>query len=283
MKRLSILLGIVCLSLQIAVAQKADRGSGVGDGPRVSRDFMNEVRAVRAAGSNSAKAVNAVSPADVGEADSFGRNARFLGTAGSGAVFIDDTCDPVIMFGPGGAFGPDDQCVIVTNPNAGPFTTVTLSDVARINLPKDAASNIVYMVNNHTINWTFQNALAVNFAARIVYIPEITIESVALNDPAAINPQTGLPMNGSYTTGGSGTKSFTDTLFPNTPGQSYIESYSRANTAGLSRAFWAANGLPNNVINELFKKPMTIRLNVRLTFRGVAAGQFLYSARLFGD
>jgi hypothetical protein len=38
--------------------------------------------------------IEAVSAADVGEPDSFGKNALFLGIAQSGIVIIDPTCDP---------------------------------------------------------------------------------------------------------------------------------------------------------------------------------------------
>lgn len=89
-------------------------------------------------------------------------------------------------------------------------------------------------------------------------------------------------MNGSYTTTGLGTKSVSRTLAPNSV-DIQTESYSRANTNGLSRTFWAAIGLPNSVIDELYRKPMTIRLNVTVRARRAESGLFIFSTRLLAN
>ena len=45
--------------------------------------------------------------------------------------------------------------------------------------------------------------------------------------------------------------------------ENVLDRYSLAATRGLARSLWSDLGLPNNVINQLYKKPMTIKLNLR--------------------
>src|SRR5689334_20931326 len=63
--------------------------------------------------SNSKTIGLAVTAADVGEPDSFGRNALFLGIATGGVIIIDPTCDPADI----GPLGPDDRCIIEADPS----------------------------------------------------------------------------------------------------------------------------------------------------------------------
>jgi len=219
----------------------------------------------------------AVTAADVGEPDSFGKNALFLGVAGGGTVLIDPTCDPADI----GTLGPDDHCVAVPDP-AVPVPPTVFNDIARITIPGKSVSNIVYQISNHTISYDMFNSGASAAQGRMSYVPSITIESDALNDPSLIDPNTGLPFNGSFTTSGIGTYSVNQTLAPGA--SSFLtHSYTRANTIGLSRTFFAGLGLPSNVIDQIYKKPMTIRLNVRITSRYVDFATILFSARFLGN
>jgi hypothetical protein len=279
MKNLFILITVICAGVLPIEAQKSDSKADKLEIAEMRKELVRDMR--NEASRSGDLAASLVSEGDVGEVDSFDKNVKFMGTASSGVIYVYSSCDPAILLSDlGVTLGADDRCLAATNPAV--TTTVIFDDVARINLPAKATSNIVYMINNHTINWQFENTSVGNVSAAMSYSPRITIESIALNDPAAINPDTGLPMNGSYTTTGNGTKSITQTLvqaeFAN-----FVESYSRANTTGLSRSFFAALGLPNSVINELYKKPMTIRLGARLSVRNVPFGQYVYTARFLGN
>jgi hypothetical protein len=114
------------------------------------------------------------------------------------------------------------------------------------------------------------------------YSPRITIESVALTDPAAIDPGTGLPMNGSYTTAGSGTKAQSKSIEAGFL-ESQVDSYSRANTIGFSREFFRQLGLSEAIITRLFRNPVTIRLGMRVSVRNVPFGLYTYTARILGE
>ena len=219
----------------------------------------------------------AVTAADVGEADSFGKNALFLGIAQSGIVLIDPTCDPNDI----GTLGPDDHCITVADPTVAVPST-EFDDIARITIPGKSVNNIVFAISNHQLSFDLVNSSASPVQGRISYVPSVTIISDALNDPSAIDPNTGLPMSGSFTPTGLGTYSTNETL---APGASRLlnHSYSRANTLGFSRTFFAGLGLPNNVIDQLYKKPMTIKLNVRVSSRYVDFATILFTARFLGN
>jgi hypothetical protein len=273
MKNLIIMAAVLCCSVQIGWAQ---RGAARSDSKETRETRQEMLRDVAEARAQAGQQANAPAPVGtLGEPDSFGKNALFLGTVSAGVIYVDHDCDPATL-----PLGPDDRCLTVPDPTV--TTSATYTDLGRITIPGKMVSNVIYMINNHNTNWIFQNSTASNASGRMTYTPTITIESDALNDPAAIDPNTGNPMNGSYTTAGNGSKSMVETLFPGYAA-THLEAYSRANTVGLSRTFFAALGLPTSVINQLYKKPVTIRLGAIVTVRYVTFGDFLYSARLLGN
>jgi hypothetical protein len=220
----------------------------------------------------------AVSADDVGEPDSFGKNAQFLGIAQSGIVIIDDTCDPNEI----GPLGPDDHCIQKSDPALDQGTGITINNIARITIPGKSTSNIVYAIANHTVSAALLNQGPNPELARFFYTPSVTLESEVLNDPTLIDPTTNLPYNGSFTTTGLGNITRAYTLaagaFDNE-----TRSYSRANTLGFSRTFFSQLGLPSSVIDKLYKKPMTIKLNVRLRARLVESALIVYTIRFLGN
>jgi hypothetical protein len=117
--------------------------------------------------------------------------------------------------------------------------------------------------------------------ASYIYTPRVTIVSDALNDPAALDPVTGNPMNGSFTTSMSGSSS---DFFTPIPGQTKNQSYASVAGRGFSRIYFKSIGLPNTVIDNLFKKPMTLKFGIRVRVSGaIDFGQFFYSFRLIGQ
>jgi hypothetical protein len=279
MKQIIVLTAIICAAFQIVTAQKGAAKPDKNEILEMRREVLRELRQTKASGGD--RDALAVTVADVGEPDSFGKNAQFIGIAASGVMYVYTSCDPAILLADLGlVLGPDDRCLAAPNPAVN--SSATFTDVARINLPAKTAKNVIYMINNHTMNWDFSNFGGAPLSARMNYFPQITIESDALNDPAAIDPNTGLPMGGSYTTTGNGTKFF-NTLLQVGDFSTYLDSYTRANTTGLSRTFFVQLGLPASVINNLYNQPMTIRLGARIIVRGVSSGQFVYTARFLGN
>jgi len=278
MKKLVISFFAMFTVFQVAFAQ--DRSEIKAEMKEQRQELRRERQQLRSDLNNQISRVNAaagVTAADVGEPDSFGKNAKFLGIAQSGIVLIDPTCDPADI----GPLGPDDHCITVSDPSV-PLPTTTINDVARITIPGQSVDNIVYAIGNHNVSYDMFNTSAGTAFGRMTYVPSVTIESEALNDPSLIDPSTGNPFNGSFTTTGIGTYSTTKTLASGATDFQAL-SYSRANTLGFSRTFFAGLGLPNNVINQLYKKPMTIRLNVRVSSRWVDSAVMLFTIRFLGN
>jgi hypothetical protein len=243
------------------------------------KDFRTENKSGNTAKPTNSKAV-VLTAADVGEPDSFGKNVKFLGTATSGVILIYHSCDPVVLAAEDVVLGPDDRCMDVSNPAV--TTTATFNDVGRIKIPAKSADNVIYFIANNFLYSFMNNSNTLVSSGRISYTPTVTIESEALLDPLAIDPTTGLPMNGSFTTGIGGGKTIVKTMQPNAI-ETNIERYSTAATRGFARGYFADLGLPTSVINKIYTKPMTIKLNIRVSTRYVEDGQAAFSMRFMGN
>jgi hypothetical protein len=277
MKKLVVSCLAVLTMLPVAFAQdQSDLKAEMKAEMKAQRDALKQERQNGPQPNAGAASLAAVTAGSVGEPDSFGRNALFLGIAQSGTVVIDPTCDPVDI----GPLGPDDHCITVADPSI-PVPATTFNDVARITIPGKSAGNVIYAIANHTVSFSMFNPGAPT-QGRISYVPTITIESDALKDPSLIDPTTGLPFNGSFTVGGAGAYLVNKTLASGAS-EFVTHSYSRANTSGLSRSFFAGLGLPDSAINELYKKPMTIRLNVRVSSRWVDSAVLVFTMRFLGN
>ncbi len=213
--------------------------------------------------------------------ESFGKNAKFLGAFYAGTVYVYRSCDPQILLDELGlTLAPDDKCFAHTV--AAPMTMQTVFDPAwRITIPGKTVDNVIFpMLNN---NAGFDSFSSTPGVVNFLYSPQVTIESSALNDPAAINPNTGQPMNGSYTTSISGAK--TRSMY--TDGLSFLtdyDTYASVPSRGLSRDYFAAIGLPQHVIDKLFKKPMTLKFGLRARVTGpVDYAHFYFTYRLLGN
>src|SRR5690606_33353297 len=78
-----------------------------------------------------------------------------------------------------------------------PMATATVDNpLWQITIPKKTVKNVIYIMMNKGIGYEAFGATP-GFA-NYLFSPRVTIISEALNDPLAIDPNTGLPMNGSY-------------------------------------------------------------------------------------
>lgn len=216
-------------------------------------------------------------------ADSFGKNVKFFGAPVSGVVLIDTACDPksveMIL---GGPLGPDDRCVVVAPyPN---LTTFDVRDIGRITLPANTVKTVLYRLANHSLNYQLFNTTGTqNANATFRYQPYVTIESQALNDPRAIDPATGLPLNGRLDISVGGSRTVSRTMFAGERDNQFF-SYSRGDNNGLTKSFFRENyNLPPDIVNNLFNGQITIRLNMRGTVRLVNQGILSYGIRLLGN
>jgi hypothetical protein len=210
---------------------------------------------------------------EVGDADSFGRNVTYLGLAQTQAVVILPDCT-----GSDPAF---ERC-IVGNP-APSATSFDEADLASISLPAKATKSLVCFTLTPVVQVNWQNPLATPALARFAANAVITFENPVLDDPALIDPATGLPFGGSITLGLS-TFSDTHTLQPGEL-DSKLLFMSRGCIAGVmnKRSLVENYGLTENLAKEFFKKPMTVRFGSRGTVALSDFTSYFYGIRLYGD
>jgi hypothetical protein len=280
MRNIVTLILTIAACLQIGLAQKTgDRLTSLREAGKEASELKKE----------SASAAMLASPADFNDTASFGKNAKFLGSMYAGTLYVYRSCDPQILLDELQlTLAADDHC-IVHNSTTPMVTTSVFDPVWQITLPANSVDNVIYPMLNNTVGYDatpssapYDNGYGAGFAS-IRFSPVVTIESSALNDPLAINPTTGLPMNGSFTTTLPGTrvKGFVvamDDFF------SENDSYASVSGRGLSRTYFAALGLPQSVINQLFKKSMTLKFGIRADVNGpVQQAFFSYTFRLLGN
>lgn len=272
MKKILILM-IVCLSVQMVSAQKK------ADTELNRKAVLKELADVK---KEQQSPINSLlTAADVGEPDSFGKTVKFLGTAATGVVYVYHSCDPQVLLDElEVTLGADDRCLAHTV--GGATSSATFNDLGRITIPGRTADNVIYFVLNNTVSSGLQNDFANNLPVSFSYSPRLTIESAALNDPSALDPVTGQPLNGVLTVTAFGARVFNKIIAPNDFEFSF-DHYSTAATRGFARSYFADLGLPQTVINNLYRQPMTIRLGMRVSVRNVSSGQYLYAMRLTGN
>jgi hypothetical protein len=215
----------------------------------------------------------AVTPEDVGDADSFGKNVTYLGLAQTLSVAVVDDCtgsDPLV-----------ERCIVQ---NPAPASTIFVEDdLAVMNLPAKATKTLMCFTLTPSIQVNWRNDTATQQIARFTANALITIENPVLDDPALIDPGTGLPFGGVLQVGLS-TWHHSQSMAPGAH-EEERSFQSRGCIAGLvsRRVLVDGYGLTDTQAKEFFKKPMTIRFGAR---GSVAMSQFtnyFYGIRLYGD
>lgn len=237
-------LSLVGLSPCAAVAQNDDRPN--------RRDMLNELFAP----------------------ELFGTTMKWFGVTDA-FVFFDSTC----VFPPGEELGPNERCVVL-NP-APAVTSWDYREVGKITFPGNTFKNVICPVFLHIINYQLRNTTGASQDAFLNHRTSITIESEALKDPSAIDPVTGLPMNGKYFVPW-GARVLAHTLDAGERHREVLQ-VSRACNAGVSKPQLATNGIPPRVADKLFREPMTIHLGFFGNAKLAEFGTFSFSMRVTGN
>jgi hypothetical protein len=231
--------------------------------------------------SSIAAAAHAAGPAaaDVGDADSFGRNVHFIGTSQSGAVTV--TSDASNCPPPDPSL-PDDRCLVV---NPAPAQTVaTFNDIGRIKLPAKATNSLLCHAVTPFFFWHASNPTGSPASTTFAATVSFTIENQLLDDPSLIDPTTGLPFGGKLDVGLTGLTGDTHTL---QPGDSETRRHvsTKFCLGGLvsKDALVFTYGLSAAQADDFFRKPMTVHLNLTLRTLLVDDATAFYAVRLFGD
>jgi hypothetical protein len=145
------------------------------------------------AGAGAVAKPNASGPSadDVGDADSFGRSVQYMGVTQTANVELTTDCTP----DPNNPPGPNDRCIVVA-PGAG-TTVVDEEELATINLPAKSTHSLICFALTPITFFEFSNTTGVpQPSATFNLRATIRIENEVLDDPALIDPTTGLPFGG---------------------------------------------------------------------------------------
>jgi hypothetical protein len=215
------------------------------------------------------------SPADVGDADSFGHNAQYMGAA-SGFVVLSNDCT--------GLDNPPDQRCFVLDPMPGALTTFTADNICRIKLPKKATKTLIYPVLTFFENHQLRNTTGATVPnALFDYSATLSIESSVLLDPSIIDPNTGLPANGTLIFVFAPNRVVEDRTMADGERSRKRITFTRAGNAGISKANLIAGGLTAAQADDLFKSAITVHFNVTGRARYVTDASITGNMRLFGD
>jgi hypothetical protein len=265
------------LATLIAHAARMDATGMAVD--HASADLLSNAKAARLApptafGVRTGNATAAPTQGDVGDVDSFGRSLNWLGVA-QGNVDLSSSCPP-------DDGDPTTNCVTLSAAPA--QTSFALNDIAHVALPDKSANSVLCYWFSPLLSVDYLNPNASDDMGLLSYSPTLTVESEVLDDPALIDPTTGLPFDGKLVTGMTSSEHFETPL---APGQHLFERTrdSAVCIAGFlsRRALVDTYGLTESQAKQVFKKPMTVRLNVSGSVRLVDEASLIFGLRIVGD
>ena len=267
---------VALLATLIAHAARMDGASA--DAPRANPDLLPNAKATRlttpAADVRAGRALAGPTTDDVGDVDSFGRSLVWLGVT-QGNVDLLPSCPP-------DDGDPTTNCVALDPSPA--TTSFALSDIAHVTLPGKSANSLLCYWFSPYLTVDYYNPGAASDVGILHYSPTVTVESEVLDDPALIDPGTGLPFGGRLTTAMTSSEHFEVAL---APGQQLAERWrdSAVCIAGMltRRSLVDTFGLTDAQAKQVFKKPITLRLNVSGNVRNVQDGSLIFGLRVVGD
>jgi hypothetical protein len=214
---------------------------------------------------------------DVGDADSFGRQVRWLGLASGKLLIMRDDCTPQ----PGE--DPDMLCMQVN-----PMDTGTqfgeFRDVAHMTLPARSTNSLLCHWLTPTMAATLTNYTGYdNRIARLTMQPSITVENEVLNAPGLVDPETGLPLNGKLDVYASSSQLIA--LLDQGEQVPQRLTSTRTCIGGYlnKRSLIELYGLTEAQAREFFNKPTTVRLNMNVFASQVSFASVSYAIRFVGD
>lgn len=214
-----------------------------------------------------------VDHAQVGDADSFGRNLRWLG-ATQGLMWLDIGC-------PRADLPATTPCVRI--PNMANETLFDIPEVAKIDLPARASTSQICQWFSPQIGLTHQNSGTTRAYSYLSYWPVVTIRSEALAGP--INAISGQPFDGKIVMPLTSHGSFVNMALE--PGVVFGQR-SRDSQVCLSgmvsrRTLIERYGLDEATADQVFASPMQISIGLKGVARNIRQGYIQFGTRLIGD
>jgi hypothetical protein len=244
------------------------------------RDFREDIRMQKQGALRPAARADA-GPADFAELDSFGKNVMFLGSLYAGTVYIEPDCTPAPPLPPL-VLASDDHCV-EKSPGAILGSTAIFDPAWRVTIPGKTVKNVIYLLLNNSVTSDSFNPGPGNGVGGITYTPQVTLISEALNDPTALIPGTNTQMNGQFTTALPGQILRRHGLAP-AQSELDLQSYGSVNGRGFSRSYFRALGLSETIIDNIFKKDLTLQFGIRFSApQSTESATLFYQFRILGQ
>lgn len=211
---------------------------------------------------------------EVYDVDSFGRNVRWLGLA-SAFINVQSGCPK--------PSSPDEYCQEL-NTTPGATTSFAFNDAARIKLPKYASNSILCYWFSPVLTYTWSNPTAGRVIGQLRFVPTLTIENPVLNDPALIDPTTGVPFGGVLQTSMTSSETVQQAL---EAGVTLNERERDSNVcmAGFisHKALIENYGLSPAQADDFMANPMTVKLNITGSTRYISNASMVFGLRIVGD
>jgi hypothetical protein len=259
---LAAMLSLAALAAAHAANPMPARGESGSDAVRSHRKGVHHPNMLEAASSPT--------NADVGDGDSFGRSVNHLGfTVVEGVQIWHDCTDRV-----------PERCMVPSGETPGGFLEY-IGDDAVIKLPARAARSLLCfnLTNFGIIQFTNPGPMKQTGSATLM--ATWRLESEVLQDPTLINPNTGLPFDGSLTNAAFLAQEW-QILHPG-DGLPVVPTHSRGCVAGhLSRRGLIDMGLSEAQAREVFRRPITLRFGARVQASHAYAVSS-YGVRIYGD
>lgn len=238
------------------------------------RDYLRTDGMVeKATGTRSAKAYT---DAEVGDANSFGRNMKFIGMVQTGVLSIAPDCTPDPAFPP----GPNDQCVVPVGGNA----SFNFTNMGTVLIPGKSSKSLFCHSQTPFGAMVYVNNTGVyQGTARTNVIMTYRIENEVLATPGLVDPGTGLPLGGVIETSLGASRDSRGLQ----PGdfQLYRDNYTRFCNAGIvsKRNLVEGYGLTEAQATAFFAKDTVITVGLIGNTRFVDSGSVIVGTRFFGD
>ncbi|GAB2506685.1 hypothetical protein [Arenimonas alkanexedens] len=226
------------------------------------------------AGKPGTQARAALTVEDVGDPDSFGKNVKWLGLVSINMV-LTDNCSPT----PGEP--ALENCIELAPAPA--TTPINAPDLASITLPGRSTETLLCHWQTPLVSYSLANYTGAPAQYAFRLSPTYRFESDVLNDPALINPMTGLPFGGSLSTSLGSVNRFgtlqTDQY------EFQLESGTRMCIGAVlsQRSLVQQWGLSPAQARRFFRRPITIVMGLSGSARLVDGANINFGTRFVGD
>ena len=220
-----------------------------------------------------AGAAQAQTVEEVGDADSFGRDVIHLGLGSIDSFYLQPDCTDEIAAGL--------ECQVPLPPPA--VTEFTAGSTDSIQLPARVSNSLLCFAITPAVNRSFRNDLPNSAQAVLLTRALLSIESPVLQNPALVNPDTGLPFGGKIDITFI-THSENRRIMPG-DFDSEVTTLSRVCQGALvsKRMLVDRYGLTQAQANSFFNNRITVRLGMSGTARMIQSLVHGYAIRLYGD